>query len=100
MRSGALTPAVLAYEGIQYQNLAPQVMTMEQLDYLQEHLRILSGLYLSLIHIYRGSRMMRARGRAIPTCTTSPSRATIAIARLVWRSARRGPSRRTPTRAS
>ncbi len=25
------------------QNLAPQVMTMEQLDYLQEHLRILSG---------------------------------------------------------
>ena len=40
-----LTPAVLAYEGIQYQNLAPQVMTMEQLDYLQEHLRILSGLY-------------------------------------------------------
>lgn len=45
VRSGALTPAVLAYEGIQYQNLAPQVMTMEQLDYLQEHLRILSGLY-------------------------------------------------------
>ena len=43
--AGALTPAVLAYEGIQYQNLAPQVMTMEQLDYLQEHLRILSGLY-------------------------------------------------------
>lgn len=41
VRSGALTPAVLAYEGIQYQNLAPQVMTMEQLDYLQEHLRIL-----------------------------------------------------------
>ena len=45
VRSGALTPAVLAYEGIQYQNLAPQVMTMEQLDYLQEHLRIRSGLY-------------------------------------------------------
>ena len=45
VRSGALTPAVLAYEGIQYQNLAPQVMTMEQLDYLQEHLRILSGFY-------------------------------------------------------
>ena len=44
LREG-LTPAVLAYEGIQYQNLAPQVMTMEQLDYLQEHLRILSGLY-------------------------------------------------------
>ncbi|WP_080801977.1 peroxide stress protein YaaA [Arabiibacter massiliensis] len=42
---GALTPAVLAYEGIQYQHLAPQVMTAQQLDYLQEHLRILSGFY-------------------------------------------------------
>ena len=43
VREGALTPAVLAYEGIQYQHLAPQVMTGAQLDYLQEHLRILSG---------------------------------------------------------
>lgn len=42
---GALTPAVLAYEGIQYQNLAPQVMTADQLAYLQRHLRILSGFY-------------------------------------------------------
>lgn len=45
VRAGALTPAVLAYEGIQYQNLAPRVMTAEQLDYLQQRLRILSGLY-------------------------------------------------------
>lgn len=45
VRAGGLTPAVLAYEGIQYQNLAPRVMTAEQLDYLQEHLRILSGFY-------------------------------------------------------
>lgn len=45
VRSGALTPAILAYEGIQYQNLAPQAMTAEQLDYLQEHLRVLSGFY-------------------------------------------------------
>lgn len=43
--AGALTPAALAYEGIQYQHLAPQVMTARQLDYLQEHLRILSGFY-------------------------------------------------------
>lgn len=42
---GALTPAVVAYEGIQYQHLAPQVMTAGQLDYLQRRLRILSGLY-------------------------------------------------------
>ena len=44
-RAEALTPAVLAYEGIQYQHVAPQVMTADQLDYLEEHLRILSGLY-------------------------------------------------------
>lgn len=45
VRGGSLTPAVLAYEGIQYQHLAPQVMTAGQLDYLQRRLRILSGLY-------------------------------------------------------
>lgn len=43
--AAALTPAVLAYEGIQYQHLAPGVMTADQLDYLQRHLRILSGFY-------------------------------------------------------
>lgn len=43
--AAALTPAALAYEGIQYQHLAPQVMTARQLDYLQEHLHILSGFY-------------------------------------------------------
>lgn len=41
----ALTPAVFSYEGIQYQNMAPQVMTAEQLEYVQAHLRILSGFY-------------------------------------------------------
>lgn len=41
----ACTPAVFSYEGIQYQNMAPQVMTVEQLDYLQRRLRILSGFY-------------------------------------------------------
>lgn len=40
-----LSPAVFSYEGIQYQHLAPQVMTADQLEYLQEHLRILSGFY-------------------------------------------------------
>ena len=45
VRSGALTPAVLAYEGIQYQHLAPRVMNEAQLAYVQEHLRILSGFY-------------------------------------------------------
>lgn len=40
-----LTPALLAYEGIQYQYMAPQVFTDAQWDYVQEHLRILSGFY-------------------------------------------------------
>jgi len=40
-----LTPAILAYEGIQYRYMAPGVMEAGQLDYLQEHLRILSGFY-------------------------------------------------------
>lgn len=40
-----LTPAILSYEGIQYQYMAPAVMEAAQLDYLREHLRILSGFY-------------------------------------------------------
>ena len=40
-----LTPAVLAYEGLQYQHLAPSVLTEEALSYLEGHLRILSGFY-------------------------------------------------------
>lgn len=40
-----LTPAVLAYEGIQYQYMAPTVFSDREYDYIQEHLRILSGFY-------------------------------------------------------
>ena len=40
-----LTPAVLAYEGIQYQYMAPGVFTDREFGYIQEHLRILSGFY-------------------------------------------------------
>lgn len=40
-----LTPAVLAYEGIQYQYMAPGVFTNKEYDYIQVHLRILSGFY-------------------------------------------------------
>lgn len=40
-----LTPAVLAYEGIQYQYMAPGVFETEHLAYIREHLRILSGFY-------------------------------------------------------
>lgn len=44
LRQG-LTPAILAYEGIQYQYMAPGVFTYDELDYVEEHLRILSGFY-------------------------------------------------------
>lgn len=40
-----LTPALLAYEGIQYQYMAPGVFSDREFDYVQEHLRILSGFY-------------------------------------------------------
>ena len=40
-----LTPAILAYEGIQYQYMAPSVFTNGEFTYVQEHLRILSGFY-------------------------------------------------------
>ena len=40
-----LTPAILSYEGIQYRYMAPGVMEASHLDYLREHLRILSGFY-------------------------------------------------------
>lgn len=44
LRQG-LTPAILAYEGIQYQYMAPGVFTYDELDYVRDHLRILSGFY-------------------------------------------------------
>lgn len=40
-----LTPAILSYEGIQYRYMAPGVFSESQLEYVQEHLRILSGFY-------------------------------------------------------
>ena len=40
-----LTPAILAYEGIAYQYMAPVVFEDSQFEYVQEHLRILSAFY-------------------------------------------------------
>ena len=40
-----LTPAVISYEGLQYQHMAPGVFTDTALEYIEEHLRILSGFY-------------------------------------------------------
>ena len=44
LRSG-LTPAIISYEGLAYQYMAPAVFEKSSIDYVQEHLRILSGLY-------------------------------------------------------
>ncbi|HIT68195.1 MAG TPA: peroxide stress protein YaaA [Candidatus Merdisoma merdipullorum] len=44
LRAG-LTPAVLSYEGIQYQYMAPAVFEEHMLSWVQSHLRILSGFY-------------------------------------------------------
>lgn len=40
-----LTPALLAYDGIQYTYMAPSVFEESYFDYVQERLRILSGFY-------------------------------------------------------
>lgn len=41
----ASTPAILSYEGIAYQYMAPSVFESGHWDYVQKHLRILSAFY-------------------------------------------------------
>lgn len=43
--TGNLTPALLAYVGIQYQYIAPQIFSKDEWHYVCRHLRILSGFY-------------------------------------------------------
>ncbi|HJA47400.1 MAG TPA: peroxide stress protein YaaA [Candidatus Limosilactobacillus excrementigallinarum] len=40
-----LTPAIIAFTGLQYQYMAPDVFTDTELEYVQEHLKIMSGFY-------------------------------------------------------
>ena len=40
-----LTPAILSYEGIAYQYMAPSVFEVKHFAYIQAHLRILSAFY-------------------------------------------------------
>ena len=40
-----LTPALLSYEGIAYQHMAPRVFSEREMNYINEHLRIVSGFY-------------------------------------------------------
>lgn len=39
------SPAIFSYVGIQYRSMAPAVMDFNELEWLQEHLWVLSGLY-------------------------------------------------------
>lgn len=39
------TAAIVSYEGIQYQYMAPRVFLQEYYGYVQEKVRILSGFY-------------------------------------------------------
>lgn len=48
-----LSPAILAYEGIQYQYMAPSVFETGHIDYIHQQLRILSGFY-GLLHPFDG----------------------------------------------
>mgnify|MGYP002515681562 CR=1 FL=1 len=59
----SLTPAVLSYEGIQYRYMAPGVMEASHLDYLREHLRILSGFY-GLLRPFDGATPYRLEMQA------------------------------------
>lgn len=40
-----ISPAIMTYKGIQYQYMAPDLLTDTGLTYIQQHLRILSGFY-------------------------------------------------------
>ena len=58
-----LTPAILSYEGIQYQYMAPGVFEAEQYDFIQKHLRIVSGFY-GLLRPFDGVTPYRLEMRA------------------------------------
>lgn len=41
----SLSPAIFTYEGIQYKYLAPNTLSNDEFEYLNKHLKILSGFY-------------------------------------------------------
>ncbi|MEY8337361.1 peroxide stress protein YaaA [Lachnospiraceae bacterium 62-35] len=49
----AVTPALLAYVGLQYQSMAANVFTKQEWAYVEKHLFILSGFY-GLLHALDG----------------------------------------------
>ena len=53
-----LSPAIVSYTGIQYQTMSPSVFTDEELEYVENNLRILSGFY-GLLRPFDGIRAYR-----------------------------------------
>lgn len=58
-----LTPAIFTYEGLQFQNIQLDTLDDEELAYLEEHLRILSGFY-GLVKPFNGIRPYRLEMQA------------------------------------
>ncbi|NOQ15128.1 MAG: peroxide stress protein YaaA, partial [Methyloprofundus sp.] len=66
----AQCPALFAFQGDVYQGLAADTLTVDEIEYSQQHLRILSGLYgllcpLDLMQAYRlemGTKLANERG--------------------------------------
>ena len=58
-----VTPAVLAYEGIQYQYMAPRVFEAGEWEYVEEYVRILSGFYGRRRGIQREREICMISGR-------------------------------------
>ena len=89
-----LTPAILAYEGIQYQYMSPGVFTYGELDYMQEHLRILSGFYGILrpfdgVTPYRLEMQAKLRSGIQPLCVRLSDRRRAVYYLHFWRTERR-----------
>ncbi|MCR5300656.1 MAG: peroxide stress protein YaaA [Erysipelotrichaceae bacterium] len=58
-----LSPAIVTYVGIQYQTMSPSVFTDEELEYVEENLRILSGFY-GILRPFDGIRAYRLEMQA------------------------------------
>lgn len=69
-----LTPAVLAYEGLAYQYMAPAVFEDGHFEYVQEHLRILSAFY----------GVLRAMDGVVPYRLEMQAKAAIGTARDMY----------------
>ncbi len=58
-----LSPAIVTYVGIQYQTMSPSIFTDEELEYVEENLRILSGFY-GILRPFDGIRAYRLEMQA------------------------------------